>query len=165
MVKKVLSWRKEKPEEALLLWETLQKGNEDLAAELHDLVPRLTGPPEDYENLRAIILTVRSLIREMSEKSDVPIEPKAQTTLIDALSQLPGVVGGVVPGAGGFDAVALLVEDKEPVIESLSQFVRDYRADEKDGEVSIRNVRLLNVKQVNWGLKKEDASAHPQWLR
>lgn len=166
MVKKVLSWRNEQPEEALTLWETLQKGNEDLAAELNNLASRPNSTSEDYENLRDIILTVRSLIRKMSEKSGVPIEPKAQTTLIDALSQLPGVVGGVVPGAGGFDAIALLVEDKEPVIERLSQFLQKYRVDEdaSDG-VSIRNVRLLDVKQVNWGLKKEDSSNYRKWLR
>jgi phosphomevalonate kinase len=166
MVKKVLSWRNEQPEEALTLWETLQKGNEDLAAELNNLASRPNSTSEDYENLRDIILTVRSLIRKMSAKSGVPIEPKAQTTLIDALSQLPGVVGGVVPGAGGFDAIALLVEDKEPVIEKLSQFLQKYRVDEdaSDG-VSIRNVRLLDVKQVNWGLKKEDSSNYRKWLQ
>lgn len=165
MVKKLLSWRKEKPDEALLLWETLQKGNEDLVAELSNLVPRLTGPHEDYENLRATILTIRSLIREMSKKSSVPIEPKAQTKLIDALSQLSGVVGGVVPGAGGYDAIALLVEDKEPVIKGLSKFLEGYRIDGDAGEVSVRKVRLLNVKQVNWGLKKEDSSMYQDWLR
>lgn len=164
MVKRVLAWRGKKPEEALLLWETLQKGNEDLAAELNDLVPRPNDAPKDYNNLRNIILTIRSLNREMSEKSGVPIEPKAQTKLIDTLSQLPGVVGGVVPGAGGFDAIALLVEDKDRVVEILSGFLRNYNVNTEVGKARIGKVRLLDVKQVNWGLKKEDPSNYREWL-
>jgi len=165
MVKKVLLWRRENPEGALLLWETLQKGNEDLAAELNNLASKPTGMPEEYENLRTIIMTIRSLIREMSAKSGVPIEPKPQTKLIGELSQIPGVVGGVVPGAGGFDAVALLVEDKDHIIESLSQFLQGYRVYGDVGGVSNRKVRLLGVKQVNGGVKKEDPSNYREWLR
>lgn len=37
-------------------------------------------------------------MREMGEKSDVPIEPPEQTRLLDACSALDGVVGAGVPG-------------------------------------------------------------------
>ncbi|KAL9580614.1 MAG: hypothetical protein Q9203_006232 [Teloschistes exilis] len=117
LVKKVLGWRKEKPEEASLLWATLQKGNEDLAKELKRLAQT---DVQDYRNLKDIVLTIRSLIREMSSKADVPIEPPVQTSLLDACSKVSGVVGGVVPGAGGFDAIALLVEDQAlPALQDL----------------------------------------------
>ena len=166
MVKKVLSWRKTRPEESVILWETLQKGNEDLALELHNLVIRPASQTEDYEGLRTVIMTIRSLIREMSMKSGVPIEPEVQTNLIDACCQLPGVVGGVVPGAGGYDAVALLVEDKSTVIEGLHRFLDDYRvdADQSHGG-SIGKVRLLNVKQENRGVMAEDSTVYGGWLK
>jgi hypothetical protein len=52
-----------------------------------------------------IILTVRSLVREMSVKSGVPVEPPVITELLDFCSSMPGVAGEVALGAGGYDAV------------------------------------------------------------
>lgn len=165
MVKSVLSWRTSNREGASLLWATLQKGNEDLAAELQNLA--LKGADStDFENLRNVILTIRSLIREMSEKAGVPIEPHVQTALIDACCELPGVVGGVVPGAGGFDAIALLVEDREEVVDRLRVFLEEYRVDADEGHgSSIGKVRLLGVKQEDQGVKAENAKDYHGWIR
>ena len=165
MVKNVLSWRKTKPEESVLLWGTLQKGNEDLAMELHNLISKPECQTENYEGLRTVILTIRSLIREMSIKSGVPIEPDVQTKLIDACCRLPGVVGGVVPGAGGYDAVVFLVEDKSTVIDGLRQFLESYQADADAGQrESIGKVRLLGVKQEDRGVKAENSIIYDGWL-
>ena len=166
MVKHVLSWKREKPEEAVLLWQTLHKGNEDLALELHNLASRDARTTGGFENLGTIILIVRSLIREMSSKSGVPIEPKVQSDLINACCRIPGVVGGVVPGAGGYDAIALLVEDKREVIGDLQKFLEKYKVDAEEGQgVSIGKVRLLGVKQDDQGVKAEDPMQYQSWLR
>lgn len=165
MVKKVFEWRKQNAEDAALLWATLQKGNEDLARELRDLAEEANPSTESYENLREIVLTLRSLIREMSEKAGVPIEPKAQTDLIDACCQVPGVIGGVVPGAGGFDAVALLVEDRQATIDELSNFLATYKVSrEENGQQTIGKVRLLGVKQDMVGIRVEDVDMYKAWL-
>jgi phosphomevalonate kinase len=37
-------------------------------------------------------------MREMGEASGVPIEPPSQTKLLDAVSEVEGVVGAGVPG-------------------------------------------------------------------
>lgn len=166
MVRNVLSWRKTKPEESTLLWKALQKGNEDLALEFHNLALKSTCQPEDYEGLRRVILMIRSLIREMSTKSGVPIEPEVQTNLIDACCRLPGVVGGLVPGAGGYDAVALLVEDKSTVTDGLHQFLEDYRVVAGGGDgSSLGKVRLLGVKQEDLGVKAENSIIYDGWLK
>ena len=165
MVKNVLSWRKTRPMESDILWESLQKGNEDLALALHDLTSKTTCQIKDYEGLRTAILRIRSMIREMSAKSGVPIEPEVQTKLIDACCRLPGVVGGIVPGAGGFDAIALLVEDKSTVMDGLHGFLEGYQVDvDQDHGESIRKVRLLGVKQEDEGLKAEKATIYDGWL-
>ena len=165
MVRNVLSWKRTKPEESVLLWKTLQKGNEDLARELQSLATQPAGQIGDYENLRTVIMTIRSLIREMSTKSGVPIEPEVQTRLIDACGRVPGVVGGVVPGAGGYDAVALLVEDTSVVIDRLHQFLEDYRVDADQGHGnSIGKVRLLGVKQEDRGVIAESSTKYVGWL-
>ncbi|KAL8962806.1 MAG: hypothetical protein Q9193_000843 [Seirophora villosa] len=164
MAKKVLAWRKENHEEAMLLWATLQKGNEDLVRELQRLTQGCNSIPQDYKNLGDIILTIRSLIREMSAKAEVPIEPSVQTELLDACCQIDGVVGGVVPGAGGFDAIALLVRDK--ALPSLQEFLRTFSTTNKveSGPV-MGKVNLLGVKQEMDGLRMEEANMYADWVR
>ncbi|MCJ1318910.1 phosphomevalonate kinase [Xylographa vitiligo] len=164
MVKRVFAWRKENPEEAALLWATLQKGNEDLASELRRLAAGGDTWTASYENLRDIILTIRSLVREMSEKAGVPIEPKVQTELIDACSELPGVVGGLVPGAGGFDAIAMLIEDSAETVDDLSRFLADYKVTEEGQKAMIGKIRLLDVKQEMVGIRAEDVKLYNQWV-
>lgn len=166
MVQNILSWRKEKPEQAKLLWETLHQGNQDLATELHRLAQKEDDSVEAYDNLRTILLTIRSLIREMSALSGVPVEPKSQTDLIDACCRLPGVVGGVVPGAGGFDAIALMVENTGEVIDSLQNCLKDYGAGIDHGQESKPSrVRLLGVQQDDEGLRQEHPLQYKGWLR
>lgn len=162
MVKRVFEWRKQNPVESALLWETLQKGNDDLASELQRLYLESNTNPT-YQNLRDIILTIRSLIREMSMKADVPIEPKVQTDLLDACSRIPGVVGGVVPGAGGFDAIALLVEDHREAIDKLVRLTEVYQPEAGQG-ASIGKVRLLGVRQEMEGVKTEGVETYRGWL-
>ncbi|KAL8953367.1 MAG: hypothetical protein Q9222_000744 [Ikaeria aurantiellina] len=164
LVKKVLAWRKDNPDEAALLWATLQKGNEDLARELQQLAQNSSNSRQAYSNLSEIILTIRSLIREMSGKAEVPIEPQVQTDLLDACCRISGVVGGVVPGAGGFDAIALVVEDD--ALPALQSFLKTYKTTASDEQgPAIGNVRLLGVKQDFDGLKAEDANIYTGWLR
>ena len=177
MAKLVLKWRNEHPEEASLLWATLQRGTNDLAQELQRLT--LSQSRVEYENLSNIILTIRSLVREMSVKAGVPIEPETQTNLLDACCRLPGVIGGVVPGAGGYDAVALIVEDQKVqentvtsssssnpfVLQQLQEFLNHYQIEAK-GEhgAGFGRVRLLNVQQESHGIKMESLSVCDGWV-
>ena len=164
MVKNVLAWRRERPMKAKLLWAALQKGNEDLVSELQTLRLESEDAPARLENLKNIILTIRSMIREMSQEAGIPIEPRVQTDLIDACCKLRGVVGGVVPGAGGFDAIALLVEDHTGAIQSLHDLFANYRGEVDGGQgPRIGKVRLLGVKQDNKGLKMEDFGLYRDW--
>lgn len=185
MVKRVLNWRKERPEEAALLWGALQKGQEDLCMELKRLyeLEGLTGqtggklvdgPPhsrslsvaerETFTELRDVIQTIRSLVREMSAKSGVPVEPKVLTELLDACSAVPGVLGGFCPGAGGYDAVALLVENDEAVLQNLRSMLAGWKGSaETSSEPVIGKVNLLHVKQDMEGLRAEDPSNYREW--
>ncbi|KAJ7072316.1 ribosomal protein S5 domain 2-type protein [Mycena amicta] len=56
---------------------------------------------------------IRERMREMGTLSGVPIEPVEQTELLDLCITQPGVIAGGVPGAGGYDALWLLVCDPE----------------------------------------------------
>ncbi|KAF2842334.1 ERG8, Phosphomevalonate kinase [Patellaria atrata CBS 101060] len=162
MAKKVLAWRKERPQVAEQLWGNLQEANEALAAELVKLAKsRLMN----HTNLKSRILDIRQLIRQMSKFSDVPIEPPAQTQLLDNLSRVDGVIGGVVPGAGGYDAVTLLIEDRPEVLEKIRVALKGWKPDIQEGsEPSIGRVRMLGVREEMEGVRLEDPANYDNWI-
>ena len=164
MVKKVLAWRKEKPEEAGLLWSALQQGTEDLCAELRRLAQLEGIEEETYQRLRDIIATIRSLVREMSAKSGVPIEPPTQTELLDACSTLPGVLGGMVPGAGGYDAIVLLIENNEKTVKALQILLEGWKSTTEPGSgATTGRVSLLGIRQDDQGIRIEPAETFASW--
>ena len=151
MVKKVLAWRAEDPDGSAALWDALQLRNEHLAGVLRagdDLAALL--PPA--------VAAVRELVRDMGRASGVPIEPESQTALLDGLSGLAGVFGGVVPGAGGYDALALVMRDDADTARRVEEFVETW-AREKGGRV-----RLLPVKGEMEGVRNEDLGIYDGWL-
>ena len=79
----------------------MQAANEALAREMRAVAEVRAGSQRDYASLRACFKSIRKNIRAMGEKSGVPIEPPAQTKLLDACEGVEGVFGGTVPGAGG----------------------------------------------------------------
>jgi phosphomevalonate kinase len=127
MARKVLSWKQSQIGGTLAgtsipYWSDLQKAN----GKIVDLMQKLRDEPINVEalapltaaewksnpkaqvlvELHAAFLECRHHLRSMGEAAGVPIEPPEQTELCDATMQLPGVVAALVPGAGGYDAVA-----------------------------------------------------------
>lgn len=147
MVKEVLAWRGREVDSAKALWDQLQASNEVLGSTL-----AAGGPVGD---LGEAFENVRGKIREMGRRSGVPIEPQEQTELLDALTQgVEGVVGGVVPGAGGYDAVALLVRDDEETMDEIKAFLVKWSS-EKEG-----NVKLLGAKGEIEGARQESEAIY-----
>ncbi|KAL4980263.1 ribosomal protein S5 domain 2-type protein [Aspergillus desertorum] len=162
MVKKVLEWRKQNKQEADLLWDALQSNNERLVLELKQLTQ---NPERRFDEVRSLIQRSRSLLRSMTSKSDVPIEPRVQTELLDAISDIDGVVGGVVPGAGGYDALAILIRDEAEVIDRLNRLFENWESKaEDDFGGKVGKVRLLGVRHGSLGLKNEPLEQYRAWL-
>lgn len=146
MVKKVLEWRKSDGVGSKVLWDELQERNVTLGRTLD------VG---DVGKLEDAFGEIREKIREMGEKSGVPIEPVEQTELLDAVTKgVEGVKGGVVPGAGGYDAIVLLVKDDEDTLEAIKTFLVKWSEEKKS------NVKLLGAKGELEGAKKEDIAAY-----
>jgi phosphomevalonate kinase len=95
----------------------------------------------------------------MSSLSDVPIEPTSQTELLDAVSKVEGVFGGVVPGAGGFDAAALLMRDDAETKKRVDEFLADWTEQNKGSRV-----KLLEVKGEMEGVRRENLDVYKGWL-
>ncbi|KAA1472907.1 Phosphomevalonate kinase [Dentipellis sp. KUC8613] len=66
---------------------------------------------EPFYEVHLLSEQIRAKMREMGALAGVEIEPPQQTKLLDDSIALGGVIGGGVPGAGGYDAVWLLVCD------------------------------------------------------
>ena len=166
MVKKVLEWRERNRHEADDIWDELQYQNESLFRELHRLVEEDADKPtqEDLNELRDRVLSCRYWIQKMTTYSQVPIEPLVQTLLLDGLAALDGVIGGVVPGAGGYDAVALLVRDEPGVTDRIRSFAENYTSPLPDNfGGKIGQVRLLGVRHGADGVRSEHPLRYSEW--
>ncbi|KAG7192349.1 phosphomevalonate kinase [Scheffersomyces spartinae] len=98
--------------------------------------------------LISAIRSIRSQMRTMTRLSAASIEPIPQTFLLNQLAaQVPGCIGGVVPGAGGYDAVALLVVTSKEASGPLALPL--------EPEVEHR-VSMLQLREEAQGLKPED---------
>jgi phosphomevalonate kinase len=162
MVRKVLDWRKQEPAEAEQVWRALQSANEALARQMRDLAERESSATPDYSSLRLCFKSIRKQIRAMGEKSGVPIEPPAQTELLDACEGVKGVVGGTVPGAGGYDAIALLIEDKPETVEGLRELFKGW---EFKGEVEGGGkVSMLGVREEMEGVRAEEPKSYEAYV-
>ncbi|ROW01172.1 hypothetical protein VSDG_02803 [Cytospora chrysosperma] len=151
MVKAVDAWRARDPAGSRALWDALQARNEELAAVL--------AAGGRAAELPAALRATRELVRRMGAESGVPIEPESQTELIDALAGVEGVYGGVVPGAGGFDAVAILVRDDEETLRRVGEFLSGWSEKKKDSKV-----KLLRVKGELEGVRMEKLGEFEGWL-
>ncbi|KAL0076953.1 Phosphomevalonate kinase [Phycomyces blakesleeanus] len=137
LVGKVLAWRKANPTTANALWVELGSYNSKVEQVLRDLTtaeqkePVLykaviekcsrhkasewASLPETNEVISKMVQLVhnfghvRRLLREMSQLSEVPIEPIEQTQLLEACLEVEGTVIAGVPGAGGYDAIFCIV--------------------------------------------------------
>ncbi|KAJ5160231.1 uncharacterized protein N7482_007235 [Penicillium canariense] len=166
MVKKVLEWRKNNPKEADVLWASLQNNNERLRQELKRLAQHPDANADgEFSEIATFIQRTRHLIRTMTRRTGVPIEPSVQTELLDSLTEINGVIGGVVPGAGGYDAIVLLIRDDPTVIPRLNERFENYQsAVEDDFGGKIGNVRLLGVRHGSEGVKNEVLDQYAGWV-
>lgn len=157
MVKQVLKWRADSQATADSLWSELQQRNDELA----DRLQTLSEGEQDKNHLRlkSSISQIRDLLRKMTLAAKVPIEPDEQTALLDACSGLPGIIGGVVPGAGGYDAITLLVEDDQKVLDDLRRLFEEWKFGAAGGKV-----RLLGTCGEMEGTRVEDVANYEEWL-
>ncbi|KAL0576662.1 phosphomevalonate kinase [Marasmius crinis-equi] len=122
---------------------------------------------ETFYNAHQITETIREKMREMGNLAGVPIEPPEQTTLLNECISQAGVIGGGVPGAGGYDAIWLLVcapEDRNPdpwPFEKVDHFWEHYRGVDVSPlsavESKAKGLRLENLDEVK-GLREAVAA-------
>ncbi|KMU85281.1 phosphomevalonate kinase [Coccidioides immitis H538.4] len=150
--------------DAELLWTGLQRNNEKLRLELKRLAQN-RNVVQNYDELSNLITRTRMWIKSMTKECGVPIEPEVQTELLNAFSKIDGVIGGVVPGAGGYDALMLLVKDDPAVMDAIHDLADGWKSSVQDDfGGKIGKVRLLGVGYGSEGLKNELAVRYSGWI-
>lgn len=171
MVAQVNAWRKKEPELAMQVWKSLSENNAKVIAGFENLQRVSQLDPKRYELILAYtashkgddfresgqfpeittiakaIEEIRQSFRVITARSGAHIEPQSQTALLDACWELPGVLGGVVPGAGGYDAVCLIVN------QSQERSIRAHR------EPPLANIRWMDLHEESEGLVEEDSAS------
>jgi phosphomevalonate kinase len=69
----------------------------------------------------------RRHLKAMGDAASVPIEPDQQTSLADATLALPGVVACLVPGAGGYDALACVYINDDAVRQRIGKLWAEWQ--------------------------------------
>jgi hypothetical protein len=111
-------------------------------------------------SIRSAFIAIRSLYRMIGEGSQVDIEPRNQTRLCDETNRQPGVVAAGVPGAGGEDAVFVLVLSSAAAGDSASteQMARLRRMWLQFGLEVARSIQQLPVQLSESGLAFDNES-------
>lgn len=149
MVKKVHEWRDGNKEAAERVYAGLQKRVDELAGVLRE------GKTEE---IGKVLGPVRDIMRKLGQDSGVPIEPESQEAMLNALEEVEGVLGSVVPGAGGYDAAAIVMRDDAETEKRVRAFLREW-----SGTNEIQ-VRLMKVKGETEGVRKEDVGEFKVWI-
>ena len=116
MVKQVLAWSEAQAKEADPGAKVFEDENFSALKEnyekLQATLTRNTGSVQSFvQETRDLCTEIREILQDISEQSEVPIEPEKQTKLIDDLFEcIPAdrLLYASVPGAGGDDAIFAL---------------------------------------------------------
>jgi phosphomevalonate kinase len=114
---------------------------------------------QETEKIGGVLGEVRGMMRKLGRDSGVPIEPESQEEMLDALEKVEGVLGSVVPGAGGYDAAAVVMRDDEETEKRVRAFLRQWS---REHEIQ---VRLMKVRGETEGARMEDVGEFKLWVR
>lgn len=166
LVATVLKWYKENKEDGLRSYQTIDEGNNLFVKGLETLNSLSRKDENNYkkiinavdhkqiENIDEIsgiqnaILQVRETFRYITEQSGAQIEPLVQTKLLDACNSLDGVLTCMVPGAGGYDAIAV-ISTSDTDLDAITK-----------GKEEFKNVNWLSLKQAETGIVEENVSSY-----
>lgn len=65
---------------------------------------------EDFVKIRNSFCTVRNTLVEISNKWDISVVPPQVNEIAEKVEAIDGVIASIIPGAGGFDSIAILTK-------------------------------------------------------
>ncbi|CCH59186.1 hypothetical protein TBLA_0B03450 [Henningerozyma blattae CBS 6284] len=172
LVSTVQKWYSDNEADGFKVYQNINKGNMEFVQSLSNLNEISVNNPDlykqiidevstdhsaiekytDIRNIKDSILTVRKNFRYITKQSGAEIEPQIQTELLDNCNKLNGVLTCMIPGAGGFDAIAVITTTGT----NLTKLTQ--------GKEEFKNVKWLNLRQANYGLQEEDPTMYDNML-
>ncbi|CEP60197.1 phosphomevalonate kinase LALA0_S01e05204g [Lachancea lanzarotensis] len=165
LVAKVKAWYQQNLPRSLTVFHCINQGNLKFIEGIEKLTTLSRESPAVYQELlekldsghdanasveitqiRHAITQVRENFQLITRESGADIEPSSQTSLLERCLKLNGVITGVVPGAGGYDAIALLVTETADIPSQTS------------GNADFSTVTWLDLHQENMGIVEEKPS-------
>lgn len=105
----------------------------------------------ELANIRNAVNQIRKDFRLITRESQADIEPPVQTALLDECMKLKGVLTGVIPGAGGYDAICLITTDEADLLsqtENKEEFDVVNWLDLKQADVGVVEENPLHYKNI-----------------
>ena len=140
-VKKVLEYAKNKKRINLFDDELFSKLN-DINEQIINL---FINNINNNELLKDLCKQYRNILRLISEESNVEIEPKILTPLLDKLIDNKNIIFSICPGAGGYDSIIILGNDgiyKEELNDEIKQIINEFNINNKNTNIK---ANLLDV--------------------
>lgn len=130
--------------------EFLDKSNEMVSSIIEGI------EEEEAGKIKSLCIEYRSLMKSLGERAGVEIEPHIASIVLDALLEDTQVVYGICPGAGGYDAIALilLANTKNSYIKSLLKKVQDTSMDLCQSSPSLHHLSLADKIKAGEQIKK-----------
>ncbi|KAJ1029958.1 hypothetical protein NDA16_000871 [Ustilago loliicola] len=123
---------------------TLPQEAEDESSEL-DLRVTPRTVLQALIDVRNSLRSIRAGMRELGQRAGVPIEPPEIGSLIKKISdEVPGVVGGSIPGAGGFDAFYIIYLKSADSPREMSQLWEQIQQVKEEAESKLTLGPLLS---------------------
>lgn len=110
------------------------------------------GKFPELAKIRNAVDQIRKNYRLITRESQADIEPPVQTALLDECVKLKGVLTGVIPGAGGYDAISLITTDEANLpcqTENKEMFDVVTWLDLKQADVGVVEESPLHYKNIN----------------
>ncbi|CCE63894.1 hypothetical protein TPHA_0G00580 [Tetrapisispora phaffii CBS 4417] len=172
LVAKVKQWYESNLPRSLEIYTKIDEGNRNFIKfitelnELHDndetkykaLIKTLETDHEnvmshpEFANIKNAVSVIRENFRLITKESGADIEPEVQTQLLDKCLTLKGVLTGMVPGAGGYDAISLLTT----VDTDLKK--------QTYGNLEFQNVTWLDLEQADVGVVEENPEHYKNFI-
>ena len=143
-VKKVLEYANNKKKEQLY--------DDELFTELNDINEKIINlfinDINNNELLKELCKKYRSVLRKISKESNVDIEPEILTPLLDKLINNQKIIYSICPGAGGYDSIVLMGNDKvnkDELISEINKIINEFNEENKNKKIDIK----ANILEVN----------------
>lgn len=163
LVMKVNEWYSNYYPNSLAIYTKIDEGNIKLVEALRELnslhksdevkysamISSIDRKESEFEfselaKIKSAVNQIRTNFQIITSESGADIEPEVQTKLLDDSIKLPGVLTGVVPGAGGYDAICLIATESCDIVKATAN------------KPSFKSVSWLDLHQEDLGIVEEN---------